>query len=163
MGYPCQPLARASWWRCHSISSLIMGPKPKPTYNVELRNGVTGEAVQRSTCSSQGIGGALWQLEHIQNHQIAPHIPWNEEVCQIQSVLNQQPNNLFAPSSKSRKTAKESEVYETCYIFDCKLMNNVKTLIPAPPSPVLPRKQVSTQDLYGFYDNRDFSQPPFTQ
>ena len=140
-----------------------MGPKPKPTHNVELGNGVTGEAARRSTRSSRGIGGALRQLEHIQNHQIAPRVSQNEEARRIQGALDQQPKNLFAPSSKSRKMAKESEVRGTCYIFDCKLTNNVKTLIPAPPSPVLPRKQVSTQDSYGFYDNRDFSQPPFTQ
>ena len=140
-----------------------MGPKPKLTHNVESGNGVTGEAARRSTRSSQGIGGALQQLKHIQNHQMAPRVSRNEEARQIQGALDQQPKNMFAPLSKSRKTAKESEVRGTRYIFGCKLTNNVKTLILAPPSPVLPRKQVSTQDSYGFYDNRDFSQPPFTQ
>lgn len=143
-----------------------MGPKPNPTRNADVENGVTEEAPRRSTRSSRGVGGALRQLEHIQSHQMAPRVPRNEEARRIHGTLGQQPKNSFAPSNKSRKAAKESEVRRTPYNFYYKLTNNMKTphMIPAPPSPILPRKQVvSTKDSYGFYDNRDFSQPPFTQ
>ena len=81
-------------------------------------------------------------------------------------ALGQQPKNMFAPSNKSRKAAKESEVCETLYILDPKLTPIMKTHrdIPVPSSPILPCKQVvSTGNSYGFYDNRDFSQPLFTQ
>ena len=140
-----------------------MGPKPR---NIDAENGITGEALRRSARSSRGIGGTLRQLEYIETHQTAPRAPQNEEARRIQGILGRQPKNLFAPSNRSRKTAKESEVRRTIYIPDHKLTNSMKTLsiVPAPPSPVLPRKQVaSTKDSYGFYDDRDFSQPPFTQ
>ena len=56
-----------------------MGPKPNPTCNADVENGVTEEAPWRSTRSSRGVGGALRQLEHIQSHQMAPQVPQNEE------------------------------------------------------------------------------------
>ena len=170
--YKANHLVRRPFWSHSQFSSvgslLIMGPKPNPnpTRSVDTESGATGEAPWRSTRSSRGTGGALRQLEYIQSHQTAPRIPQNEEARRIQGRLGQQPKNLFAPSNKSRKAAKESGVRGTLYILDHKFTNSLKSLdaIPAPPSPVLPRKQVvSTKDLYGFCDNRDFSQPPFTQ
>ena len=146
-----------------SFSSLVMGPKPR---NIDPENGVTGEALRRSARSSCGIGGTLRQLEYIETHQTVPHVPQNEEARRIQGMLGRQPKNLLAPSNRSRKTAKESKVRRTIYILDHKLTNNMKTpsVVPAPPSPILLRKQVaSTKDSYGFYNDRDFSQPPFTQ
>jgi len=61
-------------------SSLVMGSKPKSTYNVESENIVT---TWWSTCESQSMGGVLQQLEYIQNHEMAPHTPKNKEVCCI--------------------------------------------------------------------------------
>ena len=149
------------------FSLLVMGPKPKFTRNTDgEENSATREALRRSSRSSRGIGGALRQLEFIQSHQTAPCIPQNKEACRIMGALGQQPKNVFAPSNKSRKAAKESEVCETLYVRDPKLTSIMKTHhdIPAPSSPILPCKQVvSTENSYGFYDNRDFSQPPFTQ
>ena len=87
-----------------------------------------------------GHRGELQQLEFIQSHQTTPCIPQNEEACRIMGALGQQPKNMFAPSNKSRKAAKESEVCETLYVLDPKLMPIMKTHhdIPAPSSPILP-------------------------
>ena len=109
-----------------------MGPKPNPTHSVDAESGATGEAPWRSTRSSQGTGGALQQLEYIQSHQTAPHVPQNKEARRIQSRLGQQPKNLFAPLNKSRKAAKESEVRGTLYILDNKFTNNLKPLNAMP-------------------------------
>ena len=107
----------------HLFPSFVMGPKPR---NIDAENGITGEALRRSARSSRGIGGTLRQLEYIETHQTAPRAPQNEEAHRIQGILGRQPKNLFAPSNRSRKTAKESEVRRTIYIPDHKFIS--KTL-----------------------------------
>ncbi|KIK12927.1 hypothetical protein PISMIDRAFT_18353 [Pisolithus microcarpus 441] len=119
-------------------------------------NDAAGKEPRRSKHSSQGIGGALWQMEIIQSIQMAPREPRNAEMRRIKDTLSQQPENLFAPSKPSRKKGKgPQELIEDM---------EIPYVPPAPPSSVLPRKQLAgSKKSFGFYNSRDFSLPPFTQ
>ena len=137
-----------------------MGPKSKPICNSDP--GVAGEATRQSMRSSRGIGGALRQLEYIQNHQTAPRVPQNKEAHRIQGKLDQQPNNLFAPSNKLRKTAKGSEVRGALYILDHRLTNGEDTPCYSCPtfSPSSAQTSCQHQGLVWFLRQQGFFPAP---
>ncbi|KAN0073705.1 hypothetical protein V8E55_011959 [Tylopilus felleus] len=120
--------------------------KFKSTNDDHTANDNTAKTLWRSKRSARSTGGALRQMEYIESFQTAPRPPQNAEVCRIKDTLSQQPENSLAPLRKKARGPKIP--------YDA----------PAPPSPILPKKQhAGSNNSFGFYGGKDFNEPPFTQ